>query len=134
MATLAALWTGCDPTTYINQKHNFTSKWQVSKVVAPSYPFDKANATNTIDLSFPKQGEFLLHLSVNSCGGTYEANPEGYISFTRTSCTEQCCDSEWEYYILTLIRKASRYDGGEDGQPLYLYMDKKNYIVLEQAN
>jgi len=130
IGTLAILLASCDPTTYINKTHNFKSNWQVAKVVAPSYPFDDVNETNEIDISFPKQGEFLLHLSANSCGGTYEANTEGYISFTRTSCTEKCCQTEWDYYILTLVRKASRYKGG-DGDPLYLYIDNKNYIVFE---
>jgi len=130
LGTVLMLVASCDPTTYISSAHNFEDKWTVNEVVAPSYPIDDKHEKNDISISFPKQGEFLLHLSVNSCRGTYEADTNGYIRITGTSCTEQCCQTDWDYYILTLIRKATSYKGGE-GLPLYLYIDKKNYIILE---
>ncbi len=133
IGTLVILLTSCDPTTYVTKKHNFKNNWKIITVVAPSYPFKEIHTKNDICISFPKQGEFTLLLSKNVCGGTYDANTEGYLCFTGTSCTEKCCQTEWDYYILTLIRKTSRYKSG-DGKPLYLYIDNKNYIILEMIN
>jgi len=120
----------CNPEKYISKDHYFDDKWVVSEVVAPSYPPRGKHAKSKVMISFPRQGEFKLQLSAQACRGTYEANTDGYIQFLYMDCNEQCCETDWDYYVLTLIRKASRYKGG-NGQPFYLHIDNDNYLILE---
>ncbi|WP_299915483.1 META domain-containing protein [uncultured Carboxylicivirga sp.] len=118
----------CDPVNYVTQKHYFKQIYALEEVHAPAYPASGEDQ-NPIKISFPKQEEFSLQLSANTCGGTYKAKQDGTISFSNTNCTEMCCDSDWDYYILTLIRKATRFEGGEE-TPLILYIDKDNYLTF----
>ena len=127
---VTVLLTECDPATYVSNKHYFKEDYSISSVNAPSYPFSDEPNETPINISFPKQGEFSLQLSANTCGGQYNASKDGTISFTNTNCTLSCCESGWDHYILTLLRKSTRYEGGEDG-PLYLYIDNKNYLILD---
>jgi len=129
---LSLLLAACDPASYVSSSHHFKDKYQLSEVKVPSFPPKTPMEPTPIRISFPRQNEFKLQLSANTCGGKYEASTNGTIAFTHTNCTRMCCDSEWEVYILSLIRKAQRFEGGTNG-PLYLYIDKTNYLVLEVA-
>lgn len=120
----------CDPTAYVTQKHFFTDEYTIMQVTAPAYPFKGEKKQNPISIQFPKQGIFSLNLSENNCSGEYEANTDGTISFARTNCTPQCCDSDWDLYILTLIKKATKFEEGHR-KSLILYINDNNYLVLE---
>lgn len=122
----------CNTTNYTTQKHYFSDEYAITKITAPEFPFQGKMNDNPIRIDFPKQGQFVIYLSENQCSGEYEANTDGSISFTRTNCTPQCCDSDWDLYILTLIKKATRYTSGKK-KPLILYIDDDNYLQLESG-
>ncbi|WP_439184012.1 hypothetical protein [Carboxylicivirga taeanensis] len=128
------LLTNCDPVTYITKQHYFSEKYLVEELHTPSYPFlsDKKNA-NPISIAFPKHGEYTLYLSENQCNGAYEANTDGKLTFTRSNCSASCCETEWDLYLLTLIKKTTRFEGGED-EPLILFIDDQNFITLKELH
>ncbi len=120
----------CDPATLVTQKHYFSNEYVITKVIAPNYPIKGEKRQNTVSIDFPKQGFFTLYLSESQCSGEYEANIDGTLSFTRTNCTSECCESEWDFYILTLIKKTKRFEGGKN-KPLTLFINDNNYLTLE---
>ena len=123
------LISGCrDPQKFVSNKHYFKKDYSVSNINAPKYPFKSKPGKETITISFPKQGEYTIHLTNTTCGGRYTASKDGTITFTGTNCTAEQVKG-WDHYILTLLRKARRYEGGDRG-PLYLYIDQNNYMVL----
>ncbi|WP_430813252.1 hypothetical protein [Carboxylicivirga sp. RSCT41] len=130
---LVLLFISCDPNSYITKKQYFKNEYTLATVEAPDFPFPDDENISTINISFPKQDEFKLEFSNTSCGGNYEATTEGAIKFTRTNCSSACCETEWDEYILTLLRKVESYDGGDDSK-LTLYIDDSNYLVLETYN
>lgn len=124
------LLSNCDPTTYITEKHYFNKEYQLEAINAPDYPFKGPKEQQTISIDFPKQGEFRLYFGNSQCEGKYDANIEGSFSIKQSNCSSHCCESSWELYVLTLIRKATRYEGGENN-PLVLLINDNNYLVLE---
>lgn len=129
----SALLLACDTQDPLSNAFYFSDNWMISEVNAPDYPFDYNNETNPITFSFNKQGQYELHLKLQSCNGNYEADNEGSIRFTRNNCSANCCDSEWDYYLITLIKKANTYTREENSQ-IILYIDNHNYIILEAQN
>ncbi|MCU4176921.1 hypothetical protein [Carboxylicivirga sp. N1Y90] len=122
----------CETQDPLDNSHYFSNDWSISEVIAPSYPFDETNETNPILLSFNKQGQYELQLKEQTCNGSYEADAKGSVRFTRNNCSVSCCDSEWDYYIITLIKKASSYIQKDDSK-FFLYIDESNYIILEAS-
>jgi hypothetical protein len=121
----------CDPNNYISQKHYFKNEYTLIQVEAPDFGFSGGDEKNPISITFPKQKTFNLQLSVNSCGGQYQATTEGDIEFTRTNCSVSCCETDWDEYIITLFRKVTSYDESET--KLYLYIDANNYLALDKS-
>ncbi|MCU4157185.1 hypothetical protein J1N10_14455 [Carboxylicivirga sp. A043] len=124
---------GCDPNSYVTQKFYFKDEFTLSEVHAPSYKFTKKQNTHPIKITFPKQEEFKLQLSDNSCSGQYEATTKGKVTFHSTNCSPDCCETDWDLYIYTLIRKITRYEGGNDDE-LVLFIDDNNYLILKVAS
>ncbi|GEM_PF-4909057 len=130
IAILAMLFSllSCDPVTYVTNDHQFKDNYIVAEINAPSFSFPSTEEPNEISILFDKKGEFKLRLSQKECTGTYKAKRDGSISILSTSCS-QCCETQWDEYVLTLLKKVKRYEGDE-GEPLHLYIDQKNYITL----
>ncbi|WP_289053068.1 hypothetical protein [Carboxylicivirga marina] len=121
----------CDPTTYITQKNHFKYSYSVNEVNTPDFPFSDTKEQNPVKISFPKQNAFSLHLSTHSCGGAYSADLDGTINFTNTNCSSNCCETDWDYYMITLIKKVSHYEGDPESTSLILFINNTNYLVLE---
>jgi hypothetical protein len=105
-------------------------KWILKKVNAPDYPFPKDEEINSISISFPKTQEYELFLKDYSCNGTYQAKNNGDIEFKRSNCSNSCCTSEWDLYIITLIKKIKYFESKQE-QSLKLFINETNYLTLE---
>ncbi len=104
-------------------------KWILDEVIAPDYPFPDNEETNSISLAFPKTQEYELSLKEYTCNGTYQAKNNGEIEFKRTNCSSSCCNSEWDHYILTLIKKAKFFEAEQENS-LKLIINDTNYLTL----
>lgn len=130
LIVLLILISACDPNSYISTQHFFKDHWEITEVSAPSFPFDGEKDQSTIKVSFPKQGEFDIHLSSNICGGTYEANTNGTLEISGTNCTISCCDTDWDYYSLTLIRKVTSFEEVSENTIIF-FINDTNYLKLQ---
>ncbi len=118
---------------FITSSYLLEDKWKLTEVVAPSFPTTSELDTNDISVSFPKTEEYTLFLSENSCGGSYIANQDGTIEFTRTNCSEASCSTEWDFYFLTLLQKSIGFTI-VDKNTLTLSIDNNNYLLFTYQN
>jgi len=97
------------PSEWVGKKYNVAKIEEEGKVVK----FSEKQPT----LSF-EEGKASIKLSVNGCFASYVAT-EYTIKINEEGCTEACCDSEDDKFLLKLIR-GNTFNFGEFG----------NYTVL----
>lgn len=120
----------CTPSDPFINSYLLEDQWILEEVVAPDFPFPSDLETNPISLAFPKTEEYELFLKQQSCSGTYLARQNGEIEFKRTNCSISCCDSEWDHYFITIMKKSTFFVAKEK-QSLKLIINEDNYILFK---
>lgn len=126
---LLAACTSSDP--FINN-YLLEDEWLIDEVHAPNYPFPESENRNAIQIAFPKSQEYELTLKDYTCNGTYEAKNNGELHFKRTNCSSTCCNSQWDHYIITLLKKVRQFES-EQEKSLKLIINDTNYLSLIHA-
>jgi heat shock protein HslJ len=72
-----------------------------------------------------------IKLSVNGCFGSYEAN-EYTIKINNEGCTEKCCDSDDDRFLLKLLRM-NTFNFGQFGKyTILMNGDNKVWLVVNE--
>ena len=104
-----------------------TGYWYIDKVVSTENDMPPLEEQNIIYLNLnSEKEEFTINLSVNSCSGKLEVGKNAFIHFFNSGCTEICCDTEWDMFVLSILNEVKRYK--LNGTRLMLYVDDENYI------
>ncbi len=108
-----------------------TGFWIVDKVVTIYNSLPPLEEQNRIDLDLNSDTEeFTINLSVNRCAGKMEVENTGYIQFFNFGCTEICCDTEWDKWLLSFLSEIRSYE--LNSTRLTLFVDDENYLELSK--
>ncbi len=133
MRVIIFLWLsflyGCTHTDPFVSTYLLEDQWLLEQIIAPNYPFPEQEATNPITISFPKNEEYELILKTKSCSGIFIAQLNGEIEFKRTCCSILTCDSDWDHYFITLLKKVTHFTVVDDNN-LKLFINKENYLLF----
>ena len=106
--------------------------WQISKIVLNNTEVKPEDSQETVTLLLDSgKDQTFLKLSANNCSGKFSTNGDNSISFSDLSCTEMCCDTNFDMKILETLQKVNYYN--LDVTQVTFYVDGANYIIANKV-
>jgi len=120
--------TSCEKTT----DSTLNGLWQISKIVLNNTEVKPEDSQETVTLLLDSgKDQTFLKLSANNCSGKFSTNGDNSISFSGLSCTEMCCDTNFDIKILETLQKVNYYN--LDVTQVTFYVDSANYIIANKV-
>ncbi len=106
--------------------------WQISKLVLNNTEVKPEGSQEVVTLLLDSgKDQTFLKLSANTCSGKFSTTGDNSINFSDISCTEICCDTNFDMKILETLQKVNYYD--LDVTQVTFYVDDANYIIASKV-
>lgn len=115
-------------------KATLINSWRVYRLPANSFEFisnhHHPSGTRPFEMTFTKHNGILFNLSVNNCANNYSINNNLLCFGENIVCTEKCCDSGSDEYLMKQCSGCLEYAIHIDTLTIYTEMDSLQFIRI----
>ncbi len=120
--------TSCEKTS----ESTLNGLWQVSTLVLNNTELKPENTQRTVTLLLDSsKDQTFLSLSANSCTGKFTTDSNNSVNISYLSCTEICCDSDYDIKVRETLNNVKYYD--LKVTEVTFFIDKANFIVANKV-